>query len=150
MAVKNVADRMGANSAVAQIKRRYTQPVLTRYGSVKTLTAAGTAGDFEQPNPGTSTGCSMDNSRKDCRMQSERSTKQNIVYVGRHPLGIGLYLFEYKSAYRKWGYGRQFGVMVDEVERVMPEAVSAHPDGYKLVNYAMLGVVQARQNVPTL
>jgi hypothetical protein len=30
--------------------------------------------------------------------------------------------------------------MADEVEQVMPEAVSVHPDGYKMVNYAMLGI----------
>lgn len=38
------------------------------------------------------------------------------------------------------GHGRQFGVMADEVEQVMPEAVSVHPDGYKMVDYAMLGI----------
>lgn len=35
---------------------------------------------------------------------------------------------------------RQFGVMADEVETVMPEAISVHPDGYKMVNYALLGI----------
>ena len=46
-----------------------------------------------------------------------------------------------RSTYRDaWGHGRQFGVMADEVERAMPEAVSVHPDGYKMVNYAMLGI----------
>jgi hypothetical protein len=56
-------------------------------------------------------------------------------------LGIGLYLFDYKSEYRQQhGMGRQFGVMADEVESVFPEAVSVHPGGYKQVNYAMLGI----------
>jgi hypothetical protein len=32
--------------------------------------------------------------------------------------------------------------MIDEVEIVMPEAVSMHPDGYKRVDYAMLGISQ--------
>jgi hypothetical protein len=67
--------------------------------------------------------------------------KENIVRVGDHPLGIGLYLFDYQPQYREtWGRGRRFGVMADEVEAVRPEAVSVHPDGYKQVNYAMLGI----------
>lgn len=40
------------------------------------------------------------------------------------------------------GHGRQFGVMADEVETVIPEAVSARPAGYKQVDYALLGVRQ--------
>ena len=72
---------------------------------------------------------------------SDRSSKEAIVCVGAHPLGIGLYLFSFKPAYRgTYGYGRQFGVMADEVERVLPEAVHLHPGGYKLVDYDMLGV----------
>lgn len=72
---------------------------------------------------------------------SDRLMKENVVYVDCHPLGIGLYLFDYKPEFRDlWGHGRQFGVMADEVEQVMPEAVSVHPDGYKMVNYAMLGI----------
>ena len=42
----------------------------------------------------------------------------------------------------QWGQGRQFGVMIDEVERVMPEAVSMHPDGYKRVDHSLLGIHQ--------
>jgi len=72
---------------------------------------------------------------------SDRRTKENIVRVGDHPLGIGLYLFDYKPEFRDpWGHGRQFGVIADEVETVMPRAVSMHPDGYNLVNYGMLGI----------
>ncbi len=75
--------------------------------------------------------------------QSDRLTKQNIVRICTHPFGIGLYLFDYKPEFRdEWGHGRQFGVMADEVEQVMPEAVSIHPNGYKMVNYAMLGISQ--------
>jgi len=75
---------------------------------------------------------------------SDRNAKQNIVRIGEHPLGIGLYLFDYKPAFRaQAGDGRQFGVMADEVEAVMPEAVSMHVDGYKMVDYAVLGVWRA-------
>lgn len=72
---------------------------------------------------------------------SDRMTKENIVRIDEHPLGIGLYLFDYKPEFcEEWGFGRQFGVLADEVETVMPEAVIGHPDGYKMVNYTMLGI----------
>lgn len=74
---------------------------------------------------------------------SDRSAKENIVHVGVHPLGIGLYLFDYKPAFRHaWGHGRQLGVMADEVEQVMPRAVTVDENGYR-VDYAMLGFVHS-------
>ena len=74
-------------------------------------------------------------------MVSDRNAKQNIVRIGTHPLGIGLYLFDYKPEFEPVaGYGRQFGVMADEVEAVLPQAVVMHPDGYKRVDYALLGI----------
>ena len=76
--------------------------------------------------------------RKPC---SERRVKENIVRIGDHPFGFGLYLFDYRPEHRaQWGHGRQFGVMIDEVEIVMPEAVCMHRDGYKRVDYGMLGI----------
>ena len=30
--------------------------------------------------------------------------------------------------------------MADEVEAVLPQAVVMHPDGYKMVDYALLGI----------
>jgi hypothetical protein len=72
-------------------------------------------------------------------------TKENIVRIGDHPLGIGLYLFDYRPEFRdEWGHGRQFGVMADEVETVKPEAVSVHENGFKVVDYALLGIVPTR------
>ncbi len=72
---------------------------------------------------------------------SDRTIKENMVRIGDHPLGIGLYLFDYKSEFREiCGHGRQFGVMADEVESVMPEAVSLHSEGFKTVDYGLLGI----------
>lgn len=72
---------------------------------------------------------------------SDRIAKENITRIGTHPLGIGLYLFDYKPEYRRrWGSGRQFGVIAQEVEAVLPEAVHMDPDGYRTVDYAMLGI----------
>ena len=68
-------------------------------------------------------------------MMSDRRLKKNIVRIGTHALGIGLYTWDYL-------WGQPFsGVMADEVEKVMPEAVGVHPSGFKWVNYKMLGLM---------
>jgi hypothetical protein len=70
---------------------------------------------------------------------SDRLIKQNIHVIGKHPIGVNLYSFEYKPEYRDtWGHGLHIGVMADEVELVMPEAVVMHDDGYKMVDYGAL------------
>jgi hypothetical protein len=62
---------------------------------------------------------------------SDRRLKSNIERIGTHKLGIGIYEYDIFG-------GRQQGVMADEVEKVMPEAVLMHPSGYKMVNYGLL------------
>ena len=106
----------------------YTKPVLTTYGSVSELTMG---------NGGSGT----DGSGQQNLVPSDPRVKENIARVGHHPLGIGLYLFDYKPEFREqWGTQRQFGVMADEVETVLPAAVTTHTDGYKRVNYSLLGI----------
>lgn len=63
---------------------------------------------------------------------SDRRLKTNIKRVGTHPLGIGIYEFDYV-----WGE-HATGVMADEVKTVMPEAVTRHPSGYDVVDYSKL------------
>jgi len=63
---------------------------------------------------------------------SDRRLKSNIVQIGTHKLGIGLYEYDI-------GGRRERGVMADEVLAVMPEAVSMRHDGYFCVNYHMIG-----------
>jgi hypothetical protein len=68
-------------------------------------------------------------------VKSDRRLKKNIKRIGTHVLGIGLYTWDYL-------WGEPFaGVMADEVEQVMPEAIVMHPSGFKMVNYSMLGLV---------
>ena len=118
----------------------YHAPQLVRYGALRDLTQSGTGPSIENLSPGNTGSCANGNIRKPC---SERRIKENIIRIGVHPLGIGLYLFDYKPEYREmFGVGRQFGVMIDEVEIVLPEAVSLHLDGLKRVDYAMLGIEQ--------
>jgi hypothetical protein len=70
---------------------------------------------------------------------SDRRCKRHICRIGTHPLGVGLYSFEYKPRYQaQWGRGPQVGVMAQEVLTVKPDAVSWHPDGYLMVDYGRL------------
>jgi hypothetical protein len=125
-------------------RKSYSAPSLIIYGAVRSLTQSG-AGSMAETGPymiGSTTFCSFQTNRRPC---SERRVKENIVRIGDHPLGFGLYLFDYRPEHRaQWGRGRQFGVMIDEVERVVPEAVSMHPDGYKRVDHSLLGIYQHR------
>ncbi len=122
-------------------RKSYTAPSLLIYGAVGSLTQSGTKGTRESFNFQTFM-CTVNSAQRPC---SERRVKENVVRIGDHPLGFGLYLFDYRPEHRaQWGLGRQFGVMIDEVERVMSDAVSMHPDGYKRVDYSLLGVYQHR------
>ena len=117
-----MSDRSGQASRGK--RRTYKKPTLRVYGQVRDLTGGnahtvnGDGGPLMKP--------------------SDRRLKSNVVRIGDHPLGIGLYLFDYTQSSR--GLGRQFGIMADEVEAVMPAAVSVGPDGYKRVDYGMLGI----------
>lgn len=65
-------------------------------------------------------------------LMSDRRLKRNVRRIGTHDLGIGIYSYDYV-----WGEPG-VGVMADELEEVLPEAVSVHPSGFKMVNYGML------------
>jgi len=121
-------------------KRKYETPLLTRYGALKDLTQSGSG--TVQENTKKNGSCGGRLTRYPCA--SDRNVKERIIRIGEHPFGIGLYLFDYKPGFRdQWGHGRQFGVIAQEVEKVMPQAVCAHPDGYKTVDYGMLGISRA-------
>ncbi|MCP9888684.1 tail fiber domain-containing protein [Cyanobium sp. ATX 6A2] len=115
-------------------QKRYERPQLQVYGSVSSLTQGG-AGTM---NEGQST---MNVITLQMTVGSDRRIKTGVIRIDQHPIGIGLYLFDYLPEYRETcGYGRQFGVIAQEVEQVMPAAVIKHPSGYKMVDYGMLGI----------
>lgn len=62
---------------------------------------------------------------------SDRRLKSNIVRVGTHPLGIGVYEYDI------FGH-RERGVMADEVLQVRPDLVALAPSGFMMVNYGGL------------
>lgn len=120
-------------------KRSYKSPQLESFGRVIDITRSASCN--EQSDSQVVPGCTAGNMAM--QSTSDRRAKENVIQIGEHPLGIGLYLFDYKPEFRdEWGHGRQFGVMAQEVEPLMPEAVSMHSNGYKMVNYALLGITR--------
>jgi len=123
------SEHKGPGAAGSEPARQpYTRPKLTRYGRIAALVQGGSF----TPSPDANT---------QMMGMSDPRAKENIRRVGCHPLGFDLYLFDFKPEHRDvWGHGVQFGVMADEVENCVPEAVSVNPNGFKMVDYAMLGI----------
>jgi len=64
-------------------------------------------------------------------MFSDVRLKTNIKRIGTHDSGAGIY------SYIKFGKP-EIGVLAQEIEQVMPHAVSTHSSGYKMVNLEAL------------
>jgi len=72
--------------------------------------------------------------------------------LGRLDNGLGLYRFSYKGSNKAY-----VGVMAQEVQAVMPNAIGRDRDGYLWVNYDRLGLhmqtwdewVASGQRIPT-
>ena len=62
---------------------------------------------------------------------SDIRLKSNIIKVGDHPIGVGIY--EYDIFGR-----RERGVMAQELMRIAPDLVMMHRSGYLMVNYGGL------------
>lgn len=106
------------------LKQGYEKPELRNFGSVSVLTMGGGATLADGIN---------------VTKMSDRSVKQHIVKMGVNSLGLGLYLYDYKAEFQnEMGAGKYFGVMADEVETILPDAVSIHPQGHKMVNYLLV------------
>ena len=72
---------------------------------------------------------------------SDIRMKENIKAIGWLPNGLPVYEFEYKPEFKNKefnGHGKFVGVMAQDVEKVIPEAVHTLDDGYKIVDYAKL------------
>ncbi len=130
--MKNASiDNIRANAI--ESKLAYSAPTLTVFGSVRDLTRNGTGSGADGGAAGKNKGPT--------KLPSDPALKESIVRVGEHPAGFGLYLFDYKPEMRdSCGHGRMFGVMADEVEAIILEAVSIGDNGYRQVDYEMLGI----------
>lgn len=67
--------------------------------------------------------------------RSDVRLKHDIAFLGRLDNGIGLYRFTYNGDVKAY-----VGVMAQEVQTVMPEAVVRGRDGYLRVFYDKLGL----------
>jgi hypothetical protein len=70
-------------------------------------------------------------------MMSDERLKTNVKRIGTHDLGIGIYSYNYKDGHNL-PKGLQIGVMAQELEKVLPEAVKTMFNGYKAVNYELI------------
>ena len=68
---------------------------------------------------------------------SDIRLKKNIKKIGTLRKGIDIYSYNYID-YKDLPKDKQIGVMAQEVEKVIPEAVITMADGYKAVNYALI------------
>lgn len=70
---------------------------------------------------------------------SDIRMKENIEMVGKTDAGFTIYEYDYKPEFKDVaGHGRFRGVMAQEVEQRIPEAISVAPNGYKMVDYSMV------------
>lgn len=63
-------------------------------------------------------------------MMSDRRVKDDVKKIGKLDNGLPVYSFKYKD-----GGLMQLGLMAQDVEKVIPEAVAETDSGYKAVNY---------------
>ena len=114
--MNNFAKQAGSGSLAdgGVPKKKYSAPRVVVLGSVRSATL----GSKQVGTDGA-------NSRKN--NQSDLVLKTNIQQVGRHPLGFGLYLFDFKAEFQEaFGAGRQFGVIAQEVLPVDEKRSSRH------------------------
>jgi uncharacterized protein DUF3300/endosialidase-like protein len=67
--------------------------------------------------------------------RSDIRLKHDIVLIGRLDDGLGFYRFSYNGGSKAY-----VGVMAQEVQQVVPQAVGRGPDGYLTVSYDKLGL----------
>jgi hypothetical protein len=114
-------------------KAPYVTPCLMKYGAVALITGSKSATSLVDTMGGAAGNM----------LPSDRRLKRGIVRIGSTAHGLNLYEYDI-------GGRRERGVIADEVERVMPMAVSVGADGYRRVDYALLGVPRPRRDVELL
>ena len=117
-----------AAAPVFQAAQLQAQDAMDRYNAKAASADALQSGLFSLGGSGMSAGAMA--------YASDRRAKRQIVRIGTHCSGIGVYRFRYNrrwsSAYRP---GVHVGLMAAEVLTVDPTSVIQHPDGYLMVNY---------------
>lgn len=121
-------------------RKSYITPQLVGYGSVAVLTKASVSGTNELGPRPTSPACANGPGFTTPCIPSDIRCKVNVVRMGAHPSGIGLYLYNYAPEFAlRMGSGTFLGVMAQEVLEVNPSAVVLDESGYYAVDYRALG-----------
>jgi hypothetical protein len=75
------------------------------------------------------------------KLFSDERMKTNIKFVRKMPNGLNLYQYEYRKEFKDIaGHGVFEGYMAHEVEKRYPRAVQIESNGYKSVNYSLVGI----------
>ncbi|MFY9840158.1 MAG: tail fiber domain-containing protein, partial [Xanthobacteraceae bacterium] len=67
--------------------------------------------------------------------RSDIRLKHDVILLGHLDNGLGFYRFSYNGSNKAY-----VGVIAQEVQQVVPQAISRGRDGYLRVNYDALGV----------
>lgn len=75
------------------------------------------------------------------KLFSDIRMKENVTFKKKLPNGLNLYEFEYKKEFKDLaGHGKYEGFMAHEVEKLYPSAVKVESNGYKSINYSLIGI----------
>lgn len=75
------------------------------------------------------------------KLFSDERMKTNVKFVRKMPNGLNLYQYEYRKEFKDIaGHGVFEGYMAREVEKRYPKAVQIESNGYKSVNYSLVGI----------
>jgi hypothetical protein len=75
------------------------------------------------------------------KLFSDERMKTNVKFVRKMPNGLNLYQYEYRKEFKDIaGHGVFEGYMAHEVEKRYPKAVQIENNGYKSVNYSLVGI----------
>jgi len=66
---------------------------------------------------------------------SSKKLKHNIKKIGKSIGGHNIYKFSYKGSSRRY-----VGVIAEEIQKIIPEAVITMPNGFLGVNYNLIDV----------
>jgi hypothetical protein len=72
---------------------------------------------------------------------SDIRMKENIEAIGWLPNGLPVYSWNYKPEFKDdeyCGHGQFVGVMAQDVEKLIPDAVTTRSDGFKMVDYTKI------------
>jgi hypothetical protein len=75
------------------------------------------------------------------KLFSDERMKTNVKFVRKMSNGLNLYQYEYRKEFKDIaGHGVFEGYMAREVEKRYPKAVQIESNGYKSVNYSLVGI----------